>query len=437
MGAGWSFDEDAAEHGRADGSEPAEVEPDVLEGDRRPRRTRRGLLLGGAALLAGGTAWALSTDASAPAPTPRAAPDSAGPRISGPKPLWTYRSDGLLDLARLDAPPRRPLVLTDQELTVLAPANGTPVRRFTPPEKVDLLTAGSLLLAGGAPGLGMLSDRISGYDLATGSTDWQFALPAAPDDPTRPVESPGGATRSLVARACDETTVYCSTEVYTLNNITGRFFAVSLLTRQVRWEQSQQLGEMYDVVHPIEGGRLLVSMGPRLSLLDGRDGRRLWITDRLADTVVQRAVDDQRSYEVLADGGVLARSLADGTEKWRLAPHPGSGDRYLRPLPSGGRLYLFTDGGRVTAVDTADATARWEHQLPFRLDVRSRPVLAGDLLLVPGPTKDGVVALAAHQGTVRWTFQDGEPGVDVWAVAADDQHAYLGHDHALHAVPLA
>jgi hypothetical protein len=405
---------------RFDDEEPGGVgttEPDVLEGagPQRSRISRRQLLLGGAGVLAAGTAWELTR----PAHRDRVPPPVR--RASGPKPLWTFRGDpqaGELP----DGRPPAPLYRTEDELIVLDPEHGRPVRRTALAKEAALQLAGATqLLIGGTPASGLRTAAITGYDLATGSTDWRYALPAGSD------ATPDLRTLQMVA--CDGTSVYCSTEL----RGAGAVLAVSLATRELRWRHDQ---EFYTAGLPIPGGRLLVAADFRLAVIDGRDGSQVWSTELLTTQAGLRVVDERQSYETLSYGGLRARSLADGTVRWTLEPRSGSFERHLRPLATGGRLFLFTDTGRVTCADPAGATPVWEHQLPFLLDSRSRPALIGDTLLVPGPTTGGVVALAADRGTVRWTFQDGEDGVDVWSVAAgsDGRTAHLGHDQVLYAV---
>ncbi|MFF7634828.1 PQQ-binding-like beta-propeller repeat protein [Kitasatospora sp. NPDC008050] len=431
-GGSWRFDDEEGAAG-----EPMEVLADPASSPPVSRfgLTRRQLLFGGAVALTGGAAWAVNRRSASPparsAAPPSGGPGSAAPRAapSGPKPRWTYRGTGRLQNSRMGSLTLPPLYLTDADLAQLDPASGSALRHFSVSTAGQLLAGGSRLFDAGAdsdqePG------RIIGYDLDTGASDWQYAAPAG---------TPGGPQAQLRAFDSDGTALYCRNDGFVGpgSNDPGRaesaLIAVSLATRQPIWQVPVEHNELIIRLAVVPGGRLLMEGTSSTSLLDARDGRRLWT---IGGTGWWNA-DQQWIYAPDNSSGLRLLSMADGSVHRTLSPGPGDSWRYLAPLPGdNGRLFLFNDDGLVTALDSGDGATRWTYQLPFRLDYRSRPLQAGGLLLVPGPTDGGVVALDAAAGTKRWAFQDGEAGVDVWSLSTDGRYCYAGHDLVLHAIDL-
>ncbi|MGF1431297.1 PQQ-binding-like beta-propeller repeat protein [Kitasatospora sp. LaBMicrA B282] len=430
---------------------PDRVEPTEVLSAAPLNPARRRLLFGAAAVLAGGAAWAAYGSATghhraAPQPPP-------GPGPTGPAARWTYHGTGTLQLDRLDQRvPHPPLYPAGGHLVQLDPDRGTERRRFTVPFSGPLTVAGSLVLAGDEPDQGVQRGLITGYDLDSGSTDWQYALPSATASPTSgatPSTLRGLETSTVQVLGCDGEAVYCLVDLVTPggpggpgagpsgpggrnaapDEVRSSLLALSLGTRQVIWQQAVADTDTVAMVAPVPGGRLLVGGVDTLSLLDASTGNRLW-------RVVAKGwcvADDQQLYLSDGNGGLRVLSLADGSARWTAVPDPGASWRFLPPLAGAGKVFLFTEDGLVRAVDPTSAV-RWSVGLPFRLDLRSRPLLLGDLLLVPGPADAGVVALDAATGAARWTFRDTEPGVDVWSVSTDGRRCYLGHDQVLHCV---
>ncbi|WP_329569746.1 outer membrane protein assembly factor BamB family protein [Kitasatospora sp. NBC_01266] len=443
----WRFDdEDEGGAGAADGADGSGAagrgsvgSPEVLADPAsqadldggpalRTRRTRRQLLLGGAAVLAGGAAWALHRS---PAPDRRRLadpqPSTARPAPSGPKPRWTYHGDGPLALDRLDPTPHPPLYLSGTDLIQLDPGTGAERRRFTLPAGGSLRSCGSLLLVGDDPGKEKVRGAITAYDLDSGSTDRQYATP------TGAASSRGG---SVTVLCCDSGTIYCLADSVVLSGSGGApaeqdtLLAIAADTRQVRWRVPLAADVFLGQASAVPGGRLLIGRNPGgMAMLDTADGHQLW---SVAGPNGWWSVDDQSIYLAGGGSGLSALSVADGTAQWSAGPGAGESWRYLAPLSANGRLYTFADNGVVTAKSAG--AALWTYRLPFLLDARSRPLVAGGLLLVPGPLDGGVVALDAATGALRWIFQDGEPGVDVWSATTDGNRLYLGHDRVLHAI---
>ncbi|GAA1226513.1 hypothetical protein GCM10009665_16310 [Kitasatospora nipponensis] len=463
--------EDRLEGGRGEGGGRAdERDGSAPPGGAHP--TRRRLLLGAGAVLAGATAWAVqhgetgARSARTASPPPDGSPRPVAARAGGPRPSWTYHGFGPRALERLDRSPRAPIFLSGSQLAVLDPAVGVERRRFTVPSGGPLLVGGSLLLVGdAATSDAPVTGRITGYDLGSGVTDWQFSLPgpdgsatpdaatpdaAAPDpatpDPAVPnPAAPDAVTQPAVRRgilqmmACDDSALYCRADVLPAGGpARTSLLMVSLATRRLLWSHADdQPGEAVEKVQPLPGGRLLVAAGNRISLLAAAGGPQLWSVAQGGLAAGWEAVDEGSFYQAAGSGGLRAMALADGATRWSAEPPAGESWRYLTLLAGGGRLFLFTDDGQVRSVDPATGAPRWTYRLPFRLDARCRPLLVARTLAVPGPAAAGVAALAAATGLPRWTFHDGEPAVDFWSVATDGVQLFAGHDRLLHAVPLS
>lgn len=121
-----------------------------------------------------------------------------------------------------------------------------------------------------------------------------------------------------------------------------------------------------------------------------------------------------------------------------MVPDAGSGEswRCLKPLPADGAVYVPRDSGLLTRNSAVDGREVWSCRLPFRLDSRSRPLLVGKTLFVPGPADGGVCAVDTENGTIRWTFRDSGPGIQVWTLSTDGRRLFAGHDTVLYALPV-
>ncbi|WP_280728064.1 PQQ-binding-like beta-propeller repeat protein [Kitasatospora sp. MAA4] len=390
-------------------------------GDGR-RPTRRQLLLGAGAVLAGGSAWALSRPRHRP---PTAAPQPAPPSLSGRAPLWTYHGTGSYALARFDRPPTLPVFLSDSGLTGLDPATGRS-RYHLDLAPGAMLVVGAEQMFRGSGVSAVPSGRIDRWDLATGQTGWSYAPPA--QTPGKPVDAQ--------PLACDGTVLYCTNE-QPGNGLSGSaLVAVDVPSRQVRWSLPGAPDAWLLGAATAPGGRLLCGDTQKgLTVLNTADGRRLW-SAATGGYLGWQTADEQHVYLGLDTTGVQALSLADGTVSWQVAPRADQSWHYLQPLAAAGSVYLFTDDGLVTAHAADSGRQIWSATLPFRLDTRNRPLLVAGTLVVPGTADGGVVALDAATGAVRWTFRDSSPGVDVWTVSTDGRRIFAGRDAYLHALPV-
>lgn len=99
------------------------------------------------------------------------------------------------------------------------------------------------------------------------------------------------------------------------------------------------------------------------------------------------------------DGGVQARGIADGRERWRFEP-----DRAVvaRPTVRGEHVYVATiDGDSIRAVSLVTGAIR--ERFGVGSGVWGRPVVTDDAVFVSA--RDGVVAAFDRDGTRRWSVR--------------------------------
>lgn len=145
-------------------------------------------------------------------------------------------------------------------------------------------------------------------------------------------------------------------------------------------------------------GLVFVSAGDAVEALRATDGATAWLVPRLK-TAAPLVVDRGLLFAVTSDE-IVAIRVKDGSIAWR---QPAGGVKEP-PAIDGEQLYLGADDGRITAMDVADGTLRWE-----------KPVF------VPG----GVTAIAAGGGRVyagggdkRFYCLDGRRGGIKWSSLA-------------------
>ncbi|MFD8706867.1 PQQ-binding-like beta-propeller repeat protein [Kitasatospora sp. NPDC059648] len=424
--ASWQWDE-------AGGG--AEAPGDVLGGGGSgPRLSRRALLAGAGVLAVGGAVWALGRSDGGPVPQP---PLPVPTALSGPTPLWTYRGAQAMTPERLVAAPRRPVFLSKAGLQVLDPVGGGPGRLvvFDPPPPPNWPSDAEP--SGGKVAIGpdhLFSAESKGHldarHLSDPAGDWSLPLP---DELSTRLQLTCAATGVLYGYAWAP---FRQEEVFPGT----RVFALGLDERTVLWSAAGPHQEQPVAPAPGGGTGLLACArslgdGSELAVRDAATGRELWTAPGPEGLRWCVAFGDGF---LVPDGTGGVRVLGPGGEPcWTHSPARGESWRALPPVPDGARVFVPRDSGVVTCNDLATGAVLWSRRLPFPLDSRSRPLVVGGTLFVPGPATAGVCAIDAATGRPRWTFHDSGPGRDVWTLATDGTRLYAGHDDVLHAIPTA
>ncbi|MFI8459764.1 PQQ-binding-like beta-propeller repeat protein [Kitasatospora sp. NPDC085464] len=427
-GASWQWDGEE----RGDG----EASEDVIGGGwDGSRPSRRRLLIGAGVLAAGGAVWAFGrsgADGALPAPVPTGPPTA----VSGPTPAWTYRGPDAMTPERLTDPPNRPVYLSRKGLQVLDPARGTAARLLVldPPQTrdwpSDLDMLGKVVFGPDHLFTTTYRGHLEARHFTDPAGDWSLPLP---DDLQGQVRLTG----------YDRGIVYGCAWGRPRPDGTApdnRLFALRVTDRSVLWSVPTASEEQ--PVTPATGiGSLLLAcvrfVGGRAELVarDAATGRELWTAPGDED-LRWCATGSQDVYVPDGNGGV--RMLhPTGAPGWTYSPARGDSWRALPPVPDGPRVYVARDHGTVTGHDATTGDVLWTCPLPFLLDRRSRPLVVGGTLFVPGTSVGGVSAINTATGELRWTFRDSGPGKDAWTLAADGNRLYAGHDDVLHALPLA
>ncbi|MCU4972017.1 PQQ-binding-like beta-propeller repeat protein [Halobacteria archaeon AArc-m2/3/4] len=168
----------------------------------------------------------------------------------------------------------------------------------------------------------------------------------------------------------------------------GRIVALESDGGTVRWERTLETGETTrdgrDDHLAVDGDRLYVSVGGRLSALSREDGSVLWSLDSEASVRPLGPLVRREGTIYVGAGNVLvAIDSADGTERWRLEDAPVHGS--LVGVADG---LVGASGTTVTGFDL-DGERRWS--LDLREDstgdtideLDSRILSAHDLVYVP------------------------------------------------------
>ncbi|MDH6129909.1 PQQ-binding-like beta-propeller repeat protein [Kitasatospora sp. GP82] len=212
-------------------------------------------------------------------------------------------------------------------------------------------------------------------------------------------------------------------------------FAVAVESRRLLWARPDANG--LRGLTPAPGHRLLASSAAgEMVSLDAADGSRQWSVP-VGELSAIRGTDDRHVYLATGAGGVNVLRLADGGTEWTLTPEQGDTWRCLWVVAADDNVLILRDKGELTCNATRSGEQRWSAALPFRLDLRCRPVLVRDTLYVPGGASEGVCAVDIRTGRLRWTFRDSSPGVQVWTLSTDGERLFAGHDTQLNALPLA
>ena len=151
----------------------------------------------------------------------------------------------------------------------------------------------------------------------------------------------------------------------------------------------------------IAAGGAAVASDRTLSLFRGGTAAA-WRHDEPAAITAGPAVQGDRVFAGLEDGGFVCRDLADGAERWRNGTPQGN---WHGPIGCfAGRILAYDRNGRsLAAFDPADGRTLWTQPLGDVLV--ATPSQAGDRILVAGKN-NRVIALKPADGTiaaeVRW-----------------------------------
>lgn len=172
---------------------------------------------------------------------------------------------------------------------------------------------------------------------------------------------------------------------------------------------SYATGGKFNAAPLVQEGVVYVGGGDgTLYALDARDGKLLWKYE---------AKEELGTTPVVADGKVLVASQSDAlfvvdqkTGKWlwqyrRDSPSGFTIRGVSRPTVSQGVAFIGFSDGQLVALRVADGTVKWERSLSSTgqfVDVDTTPVIDESGWLFAASYKDGVYALDAETGDVKW-----------------------------------
>ncbi|MEU8926451.1 PQQ-binding-like beta-propeller repeat protein [Kitasatospora sp. NPDC048545] len=427
--ASWQWDGEESSGGEA----PEDV---IGGGGDGPRPSRRRMLIGAGALAAGGAAWAFGrsgADGAPPAPKPTEPPPTA---LSGPTPLWTYRGPEAMTPARLTGPPARPVYLSRNGLQVLDAARGTAARLlvFDPPDSrdwpSDLDLLGKVVIGPDLLFTTTYEGHLEARHFTDPAADWSLPLPDELQGQTRLTGYDRGILYGYSWGRPGPDGAPPDNHLFALR-VADRSFLWTVPTEQ----EEQPVAPATRIGSNVVACVRFLGFRAELVARDAATGRPLW-TAHGDEDLRWCATGTQDVYVPDGNGGVRMLQPT-GEPGWTYSPARGDSWRALPPVPDGPRVYVPSDHGIVTCHDAVTGGVLWTCRLPFLLDRRSRPVVAADMLFVPGTATGGVSAIHTPTGRLDWTFHDSGPGKDVWSVATDGGRLYAGHDDVLHALPLS
>lgn len=141
-----------------------------------------------------------------------------------------------------------------------------------------------------------------------------------------------------------------------------------------------------------------------------------------------------------ADGELVAADLNTGALRWRVREDKGG---FASVAVADGTVYCTTSNPHgVEAFDATDGSRRWFCETP-RLDL-GKPLVAGaDAVFVTAEgNKDGFYAIGARRGELLWNFTDGrDTGINDWQLSCDtaagtDRPLIAQHFDKVYALPM-
>jgi outer membrane protein assembly factor BamB len=382
----------------------------------RPAPSRRGVLA--AAALAVGTGVVALLHGSKDDGTSGA----VTPAGRAPEPLWTYRSDPLVQAPAVFHNGTTLLKTQSGTLFCLGLADGASPRWTyrgisqspTPPLIVeDVVVA----LGTGATVLGV--DPVTGTE--------RYSLDFGEDFRFDTLLGGAAGTVTIVGLRFDRQNnadgsrgSATSTNVVLGTNLRARLAQVIPISPQ----------DIGLALKPfIDATRFVYLDGLHRLLARGGDARGsvLWSRPMVSDSEVRSAPVVLDGTVFAADSELVAVDLESGALRWRVRKEKGG---FASVAVADGTVYCTTSNPHgVEAFDAADGSRRWFCETP-RLDLENPLVAGGDAVFVTAAAnKDGFYAIDARRGELLWNFTDGrDTGINDWQLSCD---ADGGTDHPL------
>ena len=234
--------------------------------------------------------------------------------------------------------------------------------------------------------------RLTAADAKTGNIKWTLNLPISDDDQDVYRGGPAYHEGQLYVALGD-----------------GSVISVNTQRGEVSWVTD--LNDSLRTAPSVFGSTLaVVSLSGRVSMLDTRTGRVLWVRSGAPnDTGIiggaEPAIDGNLVVGALNSAQIMAMRRTDGELAW-LDFLASSRESSLttnlstvraRPVLDGNRLYALSNSGLMVAYDVATGFRIWEAPVGGI----EMPLLVGDYLFVV-ETDGTLLCLQAEDGRVRW-----------------------------------
>ncbi|GAA0306149.1 protein kinase domain-containing protein [Streptomyces turgidiscabies] len=379
----------------------------------RPNLSRRGVLAVAALALGTGVTALLhgSRDGSGSAATP------AGP---APEPLWTYRSDPLVQAPAVFYNETALLKTQSGTMFCVGLTDGASPRwtyRGISQSPTPPLVLGDVVVALGT------GATVIGLDPVTGAE--RYSLDFGADFRFDTLLGGVAGTVTIVGLRFDRQ-----------DNADGSRGSATSTNVVIGTNLKERLAQIIPIsaqdigldLKPIIDSRHFVYMDG-LHRLTARStdgsGKVLW-SQRMASGSEGRAAPVVLDGTVFAaDSELIAVNLDTGTLRWRVRQEKGG---FASVAAAGDTVYCTTRNPHgVEAFDVADGSRRWFCETP-RLDLENPLVAGGDAVFVTAEAnKDGFYAIDARRGELLWNFTDGrDTGINDWQLSCGTD-AGTGH----------
>ena len=155
------------------------------------------------------------------------------------------------------------------------------------------------------------------------------------------------------------------------------------------------------LAHPEDASdRMAVVGGPKMGAVDLSTGQWVWKRNGWGEAWIGQLGPRAVAWLAPAQGGLECVELETGASKWRLEGAPLG-------LVAGPTRWIARDGRTVSAVSLQTGEPVWKATLDGDIDDIRPPAIAADEDAVFVHVSDGLVALEAKDGSVRWK-RDGQ-----------------------------